>query len=176
MKKRGFVLMETIVVITVLCVILVMIYASYSQLLTNVKKKSNYDNTEYIFKTNLVKNYLEKTLEPSKYNESSYLIYCSKITDKKCYNESIINNFENDLYQTLGVEAIYITLWDVTKINAKELTSFEPTTQNYIKMMNPKVDEEDEGAYRIIVMFNNENNDTNLKIYEYATLRFGSRR
>ena len=46
MNQKGFVLMETIVVIFVLCVILVMLYASYSNLLISVQNKSLYDNTE----------------------------------------------------------------------------------------------------------------------------------
>lgn len=176
MNKRAFVLMETIVVVTVLSVILIMLYAAYAKILIDVKKKSLYDNTEYIYKTNLVKNYLEDSLDPTTYNGSSYYIYCSDRIDKKCYDETVTNNLENELFHTLRVKAVYITLWDVNKISATELASFEATTRNYIDMMDPKTDSETEGKYRIIVMFEQENNDTSMPIYEYATLRFGSRR
>ena len=63
MNQKAFVLMETIVVIFVLCVILVMLYASYSNLLISVQNKSLYDNTEYIYKTQLVREYLEEKNE-----------------------------------------------------------------------------------------------------------------
>lgn len=136
-------------------------------------KKSLYDNTEYIYKANLVRNLLEKSIPESLYNSSTYYVYCrnSLSDDARCYNHSTINNFENDLFSMLGVEAVYITLWDVTAISAESITTFEATTQNYIKTMDPT----SENAFRIIVMFRSENNDTNKEVYEYATLRFGSR-
>ena len=59
MKKNGFVLVETIVVILVLCVLLIMLYGGYMNVISAVQRKSYYDNTEYIYKTNLVKEYLE---------------------------------------------------------------------------------------------------------------------
>lgn len=172
MKKRGFVLMETIVVITVLCVVLVVLYGAYSKVIVDVKKRSLYDNTEYIYKTNLVRNYLEERLTESAYNSSTYYIYCrNSISSKKCYDKTISGNYENDLFSMLKVEAIYITLWNVRDISEIDLTSFEATTQNYIKSLDPT----DEHAFRIIVMYESENNDTDRAIYEYASLRFGSR-
>jgi len=59
-KSKGFVLMEAIVVISVLCVILVILYGAYSKLLIDVKKKSLYDNTEYIYKTSVIRKYFEE--------------------------------------------------------------------------------------------------------------------
>jgi len=176
-NKKGFVLMETIVVITVLCVILVVLYASYFNLLISVKKKRLYDNTEYIYKTEVVREYLEKELEPESYNNSTYMVYCrnanisSDSTIKKCYDKDISNNFENELFKTLGVEAIYITWWYTPSISPDALKSFEATTQNYIKSMDPT----DESGYRIIGMYKSENNETEIDTYEYASLRFGSR-
>ena len=61
MKNKGFVLVETIVVILVLCVLLIMLYGGYMNVISAVQRKSYYDNTEYIYKTNLVKEYLESS-------------------------------------------------------------------------------------------------------------------
>lgn len=172
MKKNGFVLMETIIVITVLCIVLVVIYASYSKLLIDVNKKSLYDKTEYIYKTNIVREYVEDVLDESKYSTSTYYVYCrNKLDDLKCFDDKITGNYENDLFKTLGVEAVYITLWNVNEISDSDISGFEATTQNYIKKLDPT----DISAFRIIVMFDSENNDTEQKVYEYATLRFGSR-
>lgn len=172
MKNRGFVLMETIVVISVLCIVMVVLYAAYSKVLIDVNKKSLYDKTEYIYKTNLVRNYLEETLPEIEYSSSTHYVYCrNKMEDKLCFDENITGNYENDLFKALKVEAIYITLWNVANISESDLVGFEATTQHYIK----KMDATDEDAFRIIVMFDSENNMTGTPVYEYATLRFGSR-
>lgn len=173
MPKRGFVLMETIVVITVLCVVLVVLYGAYSKILINFNKKNLYDNTEYIYKTKLVRSYLEPRLDPKEYNSSSYYVYCrNTLSTKKCYDEDITGNYENDFFQFLGVNAVYITLWNVDTISAMDLSSFEATTQNYIREMNPT----NESGFRIIAMFESENDETDKDVFEYATLRFGDRR
>lgn len=170
--KKGFILLETIVVIMVLCVILVMLYSSYSNLLVKVKKKSLYDNTEYIYKTNIVRKYLESEIPESDYNSSLYYVVCrNSVDNNKCYSDNITGNYENDLFKFLKVEAVYIMLWDTNSINANDLTGFEATTQNYIKSLDPT----NESAFRIVVMYEEENNDTDIPIYEYASLRFGSR-
>lgn len=171
-NKKGFVLMETIVVISVLCIVLVVLYSAYSGLLNDVKKKSLYDKAEYIYKTNIVRDYLESSLNENEYLSSTYYVYCrNMLEDRVCYDEAITGNYENDLFKALKVEAIYIMLWNVHEISESDLVSFEATTQHYIKRM----DYSNEDAFRIIVMYQSENNDTEKKVYEYATLRFGSR-
>lgn len=168
--KKGFVLMETIVVITVLCVILIMLYASYSKILVNVSKKSLYDNTEYLYKASVVRDYLEDVIEQSSYQSSQIYMVCRNTIsdiDSKCYDKTI-NNFKNDLFKMMGVESVYITIWNTDEIDATSITTFEATTQNYIKTMDPT----DESGYRIIVMFKDQNNETDKDIYQYASLRF----
>lgn len=179
--KKGFVLMETIVVISVLCVILVLLYSSYSNILLKVKRKELYDNTEYIYKAGLVRNYLEGALTTLDY-QSNVTMYCKNSedisSDKWCYDEAITDDKKNELFKSLGVESVYITIWNVNEISAADLSTFEATTQNYIKWLNST----DEDGYRIIIMFKNENElksigkeDTDKDIFEYASLRFGSR-
>lgn len=179
--KKGFVLMETIVVISVLCVILVLLYSSYSNILLKVKRKELYDNTEYIYKAGLVRNYLEGALTTLDY-QSNVTMYCKNSedisSDKWCYDEDITDDKKNELFKSLGVESVYITIWNVNEISAADLSTFEATTQNYIKWLNST----DEDGYRIIIMFKNENElksigkeDTDKDIFEYASLRFGSR-
>ncbi len=171
MNNKGFVLMETIVVVSVLCVVLVVLYAAYNKLLIDVHKQSLYDKTEYIYKTNLVRDYVEEVLSSEQYSSSTHYIFCrNTMSDKKCFDPETVGNYQNDLFETLGVQAVYITMWNVEEISASDLVGFEATTQNYIKSM----DTTDEDAFRIIVMYSSENDD-NKKMYEYATLRFGSR-
>lgn len=169
-NKRGFVLLETIVVMSVLGVILIILYASYSKIIIDVKSRSLFDNTEYIFKTTLVRKHLEKTLDESLYNSLDLYRYCSNVIESAtdCYT-SLGETFEEKLFRSLGVEAIYISDWD--NISTSSLHKLEATTQSYIKSLDVKHEE----AFRIIVMFKSENNDTDLNVYEYASLKFGSR-
>lgn len=174
MKHKGFVLMETIVVISVLSVVLVMLYGSYSNILTIVQNRSLYDNTEYIYKTALVRDLLESKISKNSYESQPYYVYCSNLSlsgETKCTD--ISTDKIGDKLTFLGVEAVYITMWNVNDINKLDLLIFEATTQNYIKQLDPPTLNED--ASRIIVMYKQENNDTSKPIYEYATLRFGSR-
>lgn len=63
MKNKGFVLMETIVVIVVISVALLTIFSSYNKILRKVKSENKYDTSEYIYMTNYIKEYLQ---EPTK--------------------------------------------------------------------------------------------------------------
>lgn len=170
MKKKGFVLMETIVVISVLCVVMITLYSSYSKILVGVNKKSLYDNTEYLYKASVVRDYLEDILNPDLYSSTQIYMYCrNSIAGSKCYDNPSSSRFQNDLFKTLGVESIYITIWNTDDIDPSFITMFEATTQNYIKTMDPT----NEDGKRIIIMFKDENDQTGNAIYQYASLKFG---
>lgn len=55
MKNKGFVLMETIVVIVVISVALLTIFSSYNKILSKVKSENKYDTSEYIYITKYIK-------------------------------------------------------------------------------------------------------------------------
>ena len=167
-KKCGFVLLETIVVITVLCVILIILYASYSNLLINVKKKSNFDNTEYIYKTSVVRKYLEPKLNlESLFDDRTYSVYCSNTLEahRDCI-DSATDGYE--LFRFLKVNAIYITPWDANALGISNYVELEATTQSYIKSLDAEIFPN--LVYRIIVMFDSDEGP-----FEYGSLRFGSR-
>ncbi len=167
-KKRAFVLMETIVVITVLCVILVVLYASYNSLLVSVKKKSNFDNTEYIYKTSVVRKYLEPKIDvASLFDGKVYGVYCSNNLSQ--YKSCIDVNTEGyELFRFLNVQAIYITQWDADSVAIGNYSELEATTQSYIRHLD--IGEMPNLVYRLVVMY-----ETDREHYEYASLRFGSR-
>lgn len=163
-NKKGFVIMEAIVVITVLCVILVTLYGAYSKILIESKKQSLYDNTEYIYKTTVVRNILENDSSLGSISSPCH-IYCNNIKTELGSPCST-----NNIFNEMGVEAIYITKWDISISDIEDL-NLEATTQKYIKSLDVAEDD----AYRIIVMYKQENNSSDKPIYEYASLRFGSR-
>ena len=91
MKNKGFVLMETIIVIVVISVALLTIFASYNKILTKVKTENKYDTSEYIYMTYHIKESLNDSIEAQKIDEASTLTN---------YKETINNIFD--------VEKIYI--------------------------------------------------------------------
>ncbi|MBR1416454.1 MAG: BspA family leucine-rich repeat surface protein [Bacilli bacterium] len=58
MKKKGFVLVETIVVVVVLTIGLVAIYSSFSSLLANDKRRATYNDVAYIYRTYYIEDFL----------------------------------------------------------------------------------------------------------------------
>lgn len=58
MKNKGFVLMETIVVIVVISVALLTIFSSYNKILRKVKTENKYDTSEYIYMTKYIKDHI----------------------------------------------------------------------------------------------------------------------
>ncbi len=171
-KNRGFVLMETIVVVTVLCVVLVILYGAYSKIFIEVNNKSLHDNTEYIYKSRVIREYLEEKIDIVDFMGSDYVSgYCSDLLPqfKSCKDTSLDGN---DLFNFMKIKGIYFILWDEKSLLTGRFNSLEPTTQQYMYKIDEEISDE---PYRImVVMFESENGYVEGE-YEYAHLRFGSR-
>lgn len=175
--KKGFMLLETIVVIAVLCTILMALYIAYNNTINSVKSQLRYDNTEYVYKTYILSEFLgEKIINEGSYtcaNCESIYTFCNDVV-KKCSDLPDSNDDErylNQLIARMKVKAIYITQWDTTNFinNSQIMNIFEITTQRYIRALNPV--KKDNKTYRIIVMFEDENDGT----IEYSSLEFKSK-
>lgn len=158
MNKKGFVLMETIAVITVLTLVLTLLYASFNVIVSKAQKNSVYDNTEYIYKTQLIRDSLEYT------DVVNSITGQVTVIDK---NDERLSDEQSALFAWLGAEKVYITLWDPTQISRERLKELEATTQQYIKYLDPYED----ASYRIIVMFDDANNNKD-GAYQYASLKW----
>ena len=135
MNKKGFVLIETIVVILVLCVLLIMLYGGYMNVITSVQKKSHYDNTEYIYKTTLVKDYL---LEINTNIETETIITICQGKDR-CL-ERFTDNYMKELINQMHINSIYITNWNPASIGKNNFSSLEATTQNYLNKLDATIE------------------------------------
>lgn len=165
MNKKGFILVETIVVILVLCVLLIMLYGGYMNVISAVQRKSYYDNAEYIYKTSLIR---DKIIADNfkEYEHYSVYTYCQGSAD--CESKS--DSYFKSLVTNMHVNSIYIIDWNVDDIPSADLSQLEATTQNYIK----KIDYSYRDDFRIIVMFEDENSLSKApKIYQYASLEIG---
>ena len=156
MNNKGYVLLETIIVVTILSVVLLSLYTSFSDAANRNTKYRHYDNTEYIYKTNNVKKIIINYIASNNIVLKDNNVICSDYLDKKCSDIEYL--------EELGVKAVYI-------ISNKNIDEAEPTTLKYIKYLNMS-----DNNKRIVVMFEDENyyryDDASDKkeVYEYASL------
>lgn len=165
--------METIVVISVLSLILVMLYTSYSATLTNIENRGSYDNTEYIYKTVVIRNFLENLSNVSLSSEDG-ITYCQNTINgntRKCYlpDACDANDERCELFEFLKVEGVYVTDWDITNLRNNYPNTLDATTKRYIKSLDPP--KMPAGTKRIIVMYKDENSQKDYPQYQYATLK-----
>lgn len=153
MKNKGFVLMETIVVIVVISIALLTIFSSYSKILSKVKAENKYDTSEYIYLTKYIKNYLKKTgcslvandiydetntnfitIKEHYFNNSCGIKDALKNSDiivAKIYILTDINDFDNNI---IGVKINNDETY--TNVPMKNSQIFDAYMIDYIKKLN----------------------------------------
>ncbi len=125
MKKReGFVFIETIIVIVVVMVLLVTIYSSFSLILSNIKRKENYDNINDIYKANLISK-LFTTTEVS----GDYVI----LTSSNC-DDYMISDCD-EVMNELGISSIFINNSSIEEILASS-SSLNASFISYLSVLD----------------------------------------
>ena len=71
-NRKGFMFVETIMVMTILTTSLLTIYITFSRVLLNEKRRAMFDDTSYLYRTYLIEDYLA-SLNISKYIKT-YLV------------------------------------------------------------------------------------------------------
>jgi len=143
--KRGFVLLETLIVISLVSIALVSLYGTFNSVITNNKKNVLYDDVANIYKVYYLKEYLDfnSLLD----NQDIKIVSCSNFKNSSC--NSLVNEFK--------INKIYITKYDLKSYN-KDL--YSSSFNNYLSILSNK----DNYKYRLVVEFLND--DT----YAYASL------
>ena len=179
MKNKGFVLMETIIVIVVITVSLVTIFFSYNKILTKVKEENKYDTSDYIYITHYIKNFLKNAMS----DNISAFFGCRITDDTDTCVQSINNNIKNyyqvpnggipqNFYPLIarlraignlyGVKKIYIiTGFDSFSNNE---TKFDAYMIDYIRKLDVKDDDK-----LIIVEYKKLVRDTNYNPLQMET-------
>ena len=136
--KRGFALLETIIVITFLSVSLLLLYGTFSNMINNSKKNILYDDVSNIYKAYYLKEYLSlnNKLEGS-----------SGIRELSCDDFSL--NGCGVLFKEFNINKLYITLYDLKDYDKSSYSSY---FNNYIDSLSNKGDYE----YRFIVEFKDD--------------------
>ena len=145
MNKKGFVLMETIVVIVVVSVALLTIFSSYNKILSKLRTENKYDTSEYIYMTKYIKDSMN-----------------ADTAVQDIVTENNITNYTNSNLSSLyGVEKIYLLTnlneFDKEMTNGKKNSSlFDAYMIDYIK----KLDVRDQDKL-LIVEYKRPAKDTN---------------
>ena len=125
MNKKGFVLMETIVVIVVVSVALLTIFSSYNKILSKLRTENKYDTSEYIYMTKYIKDSMN-----------------AHTAVQDIVTENNITNYTNSNLSSLyGVEKIYLLTnlneFDKEMTNGKKNSSlFDAYMIDYIKKLD----------------------------------------
>lgn len=165
MKKRGFVFVETIVVIVILTVGLVAIYSSFSSVLTNDKRRATYNDVTYIYRTYYIEDYIT-SLNIEDYVQEFFVRGDNKIVEFNCNNdllykiddnnintglekelskdekkmsdsERVKKSFCETLIADLNVEKIYITNYNINEL--KKCTTRNGKTLDSCKGTNTNI-------------------------------------
>ena len=146
MNKKGFVLMETIVVIVVVSVALLTIFSSYNKILSKLRTENKYDTSEYIYMTKYIKDSMDTNTD---------------VQDIVTKN-NITNYTNSNLNSLYGVEKIYL-LTNLNNFGGNE-TKVDAYMIDYIK----KLDVRDQDKL-LIVEYKRVVKDTNNEDIRMAT-------
>lgn len=124
MTKKGFVFIETIIVIVLLSVGIASMYSLMSNITTDIKMRKYFDNISDLYKTNIIRNNTNKNLTGSTYLE---------ITKDNCtpYMSSNCNSLLTDL----EVERVVISFTNLDNIINSD-TTLPNSLNEYLKTIN----------------------------------------
>jgi len=122
-NKKGFVFIETVIVLVVLVVSLMGLYSMFSHVVTNASRRESYDNINDIYKVNIIKKLLTYDVT------QSYLI----IDKTNCSN--YMNTDCEFIFEELSVEKVLITNMNINEL-IKLNIDIPNTMKEYLKTIN----------------------------------------
>ena len=180
MNKKGFMFAETIIVITVLITALLLIYASFINVLNNEKKRVYYDDVAYVYRTIYLKDFFEKNNTGVLFdgvNESGIIRFnCGYQGFIDDYGVSGVNTsaFCESLLSSLHVDNLYMTNYNIsdykscpnfvdhrTTLTVSEMcrrleNMMDDNTYSYLKTLRSYGDDSKSIlGYRIIAVYKN---------------------
>lgn len=189
-RKKGFVFIETLVVVAVLTVSLLMTYSTYNSAVIKEKIRIRYNDSAYMYRTFYLTKFFRNfrlDMIASTLNLEEENGYINVMNGFNCQNESIfINEMDNkgmceQLLHTLNVKNIYLTYNDLSFLqDCRDTTGkcevflqVNSDMASYLKTIGGK----GKSGYRIIVEYS-ENKDGSKCIDEecisyYTTLSLG---
>ena len=111
--KRGFALLETIIVITFVTLSLLLLYGTFTSMIDNSRKNILYDDATNIYKMYYLKEYLELNNLHSLEGEDIQEITCDDFSFSSC----------SALMNTLSIEHLYLVRYGLKNYNQDNYAS-----------------------------------------------------
>jgi hypothetical protein len=167
-KKNGFVFIETMIVVVVLISLLLVIYSSYTGLISVERKKARYDDPSFIYKTYAVGQFLISLKD-----DEGNVIIKNKIENKS--NSDIIHismndielftadedddtngnihrkDFFNKLYNQLHIQDVLIL--SKSKIKKLQSNTNEISNDLYSYLSSLDISEDDDSQFYLVIMY-----------------------
>ena len=186
-NKKGFVFVETIVVVAVLTISLLMVYSTYSSLIIKEKTRIKYNDSVYLYRTyyltKFFKNFRMDTVASRLSKTGSNILVITGFdwsSSEVFVNEEDNVGFAEDLMNQLHISHLYLTYKDLRFLQectdssgvCEALVQVRKEAADYLKTIGGEGD-----GYRVVVEFS-ENKDgsscTGEKCqFYYATLSLG---
>lgn len=183
-RKKGFIFIETLVVVAVLTASLILIYSTYNSAIIKENTRIRYNDSAYMYRTY----YLSKFFRNFRLDiVASNLTGDNDLSGFNCQNTSIFVNEEDNkgfceqLFESLHISNIYLTYNDLsflqnctsTSGKCETLVQVRDDAANYLRTVggNGKT------GYRILVEYAEHKDGTKCDddecVYYYTTLSLG---
>lgn len=122
--KRGFALLETIIVITFVAISLLLLYGTFTSLINTKEENIRYDDVASIYEMYYLKEYLLLNgLEDYMLDEDIILLSCSDFTFTSC----------SSFLSTLSLENLYLVRYGVKEISED---TYAYSLSNYLRTLS----------------------------------------
>lgn len=154
-NSKGFALVETLIVSTIIATILMYVFIQFNKVESKYDESFTYNDVDDLYKLDSIKDYI-KSLDSSLTNNITTKINSSDIIIMEKNNDSYSNieylDNQTDLLNNLDIKTLVLTKADINNVNTSNLSI---TLKNMIKKIDNKSDN-----YRIMAEFNNGDSAT----------------
>ncbi len=167
-KNNGFVFVETIVVISLVCVVLISLFTLFYSVYNEEHKRMNYDNPQNLYAAYFIKKFLEEN------NINSCFI---NFTEDDLFKEITYNNSSNEycninnsklltLKSNFDVKNIYLLSGDINTLKISSVKNqLSANVIDYIKTLNST----DANAYYLLLEFKSSSDFTKVASVKLST-------
>jgi len=153
LNNKGFFLVETIAIVSIVAIVLVSLYSQISILYSNYIRNANYNTVESIHAVRNVKKYIEQNYTATLVSDLA--ASASPLLDIKSYAFDATGYYAA-LIADSNIKSIYFSAYDINAL----LTNYASYNINasfldYLKTL--KVSDSKADTYRIIIILNNGN-------------------
>jgi competence protein ComGC len=152
LNKKGFFLVETFVVISIVAVVLILFYRQISTMLYNYEESFQYDTVQSIHTANNIKNFVLQ----ENFNDLVTDLGTSKFLDITNYEFSR-PNFYTELKNVSNIDKIYLMPFNINDLISNIYSyGFDFLLIDYIKKLRTISTDDTSHLYRIVVALNND--------------------